>query len=57
MTTIEFDKEFELMVQEILTSPSGEINPVHDQIDSRLANAAQFAIWEAENPQIIRGEE
>lgn len=57
MTTIEFDAEFDSIVNEILLSPSGDVKPVRVQIDERLASVAQLALWDTEYPNVSRGEE
>lgn len=57
MITKELDVEFQKIVDEILSSPSGEVNDQRDKIDQRLEHVAQLAIWDAENPHIQRGTE
>jgi hypothetical protein len=42
---------------EILSSPTGEVDPNRALIDDRLQFAQQLATWETLNPQIVRAEE
>lgn len=57
MTVLEYSAEFDGIVDEILRSPSGQVDMQRDKIDQRLEWVAQLAIWDAENSSIFRGDE